>query len=686
MDHERAITPAVRSPISSPPVLTPASSTALRFTLPQSPPDASKEKQEEKKQEATQVDDADAEYDVDTEQEEVVDEARSNPVSWQREAITDAIDDKASVAEKDAYQSQFVVTDHVLPPAASLSLVATGDFSVQKHGQSVVLSSNDRITQSTYDQPNISQQLSFAVQPVPDTTQPTSATPSSPTIPAALLPLPSVVASGDIKTELPTFSSMTDRPVEADSSSDQKGQEQRAQVDDNAFDSLSLSAIAPPARAEEVDQDEGTRSDLSALDAKFMDTSISVPFSTTAVVPVTQQTRAVVVEDEDEQQEDLQRREAQQERQALTSSYSVAPSQLKAADPTTPPSVQTRTPVVALERQAQQLANYAQPETLATQATNATASNRLDTPARPVVDRPPASTKSAVPLTLQPRPHQTSAIRHQRKSPQPAHDAAIRGTVRNNLSAFQPSAFPFTSPSHMHTPQYVFQSAMARHPQFFAPVGPPPARRMPAAQPASPPLLPAPITPSAPYVASKQALQHMIARHQHNRANRQQQAKQLQQHATSDRSILSANRDSYHDMFDGNEVRRWQARQHSDERLARMLKVWQLSGQGGGRSVVGTRRELEEKEDVEMEWLARQEEQRRQEERIWHRSRAHRPATPAAPFRAATAWQEEDEGSEAGGEEVEDQQAATVVDLMEKLRSSARQEIEMQDAARQGLR
>ena len=648
MDHEQATTPALLSPAPSL-----SASTFVPLTLRATSPDSTlQESQEEMEPVAEQDDDTEADYETDVQHHEAADQHSSDAVTSQAEQVA---------VNSDSEQAHSVSAAQELPTAATLNPAVTGDFSVHQPERSFDLSSIDRADQSVYEQRALSPQPSFDVQSVPATPPPASPTLLSPLASDPSQALPFAAAFDTTEARSSDASAVSSQRMLASESVD-------LVADDSGFESLSLSAIAPSLSETEVAEDRNFTSALSIIDADFTSTSISIPPSATATASASKQSPAVVVEDEVEE-DDLLQADSKHDSQPSPRSLRAITPQASAAEPPSVLRPSLTSPAAAAPKAADFKVNDA-----------ATIIEHSQTSVL-AADSQPAPPATTVPLTHQQhRPQHTSVRRH----PVAAHPSRValrRAPLWSAPTTLQPSTFPFPSPPHALSPQSVFHPAPPGRPRHSPLFVARPVQHMPVALSVAPPALPAPTAPSAAYVASKQALLQTIARHQHIRASKQQQAQQ-QQRAVPSRSTF-ATAESYHDILGGSDERQWQLQRHGDERLARMLKVWQLNGQGNEGSMRHTRREQEEKEDVELEWLARQEEQRRQEARRWRRGSAHRPPTPAAPLYASSAWQDEDEASEAN--ELTDS-TPSMVQLMESLRVSARHEIAVQDAVRQRLR
>ena len=709
MDHEQPLTPApaILSPGSSAPTYTSVASLLQEKYSMSSYTSALEEKTEEEQHVAVKLEAAaEEEYEPDVEQQhDVATVDQRSAVSWPAHvAAHTAVDEATAEEEGSQQQQQPLSASERLPPAASLSPNATTcDFSVHKHHRSISINSNDRIDQSLIDeQPALSPQASFVVQSSSHNTLPGSPSLSSASSSASPL-APASTAVFDTEARLFGMGGMSGMIAVEDDGGGWLVEEKRMlAMNDSKYDSLSVSAIALTAADEDMDDVPSiSHSALSSIDADFCDTAASVSSSATAIdISSTRSTRlsaAVIVEDEDENEAAARAGLRHAVRSSHLVSHSVYHAPASAASTadtritSQAPTQHTRTP----ERPLQRSPVHAQPPALPIKQARDAATSTDDpryTPSHHTANGPLVSQRHAVSPTRQPHTAPAQAIRPRPITSRPAV-AVSRSAIRNVPSAHQPAAagFPFSSPSHVHSSQYAPPLTMSRAPRFVPPSMPPPSQKMrPAQQPVPPPSAPAPVAPSAPYVASKQALLQMLARHQHHRASRRQH--QHQTHVASNPSAPSACVSS-HNTFDHSELHQWQQQRHGDDRLARMLKAWQLSGQSKQRSVVGMRLEQQEAvEDAEMEWLARKEEERRQEERRWQRSSsAHRPATPGAPLKAVPAWQNDDALSEtgsSGGSEVwkHRSEPPSMVELMEGLRASARDEIASLEAARHGLR
>ena len=682
MDHdEPSLTPALLSPAASLPASTTSASSPLPSTPPVSAYSILEERREVEERVTVQRSGVEDDYDMDAGQPELGKEEASPAAAWRREAAMEAAGNSAEEA------------DHVLPPAASLSLHATDDFAIHKHHRSVSLNSNDHIDHAVDEQPTLSSQLAFAVQSESSTSLLSLTALPVPSISATPPCFPSLPAAVDSGMRVSLNNTETGTVVEADDRTQHVVRERKQTPSeyDSKLEALSLSAIEPSAAGEEVIDDGSGSAALADLDADFDRPSVPVSPSAAVIPSVATQEEepAVVVEDEPEEEESMDDDEMEQARQSSLSTAAASSALASIADRRLSRSARPSTVIAAHEPKTQQPSAHVQLATAKAQASNDTTRSEPDTRIRHTANKSAPSLTNAVPPSRQQGPLQQAAMRQRPVSPQPTRAAVHRGPARSIPAAYQSSAFPFSSPSHAFSSQYVFSSALPRLSHFVPSVLPSSAHKLPVAQPTPPPSLPlpAPIAPSAPYVASKQALLQMIVRHQHHRTRRQQDKQQQQQEqAALNRSSPFGAAASYYDTLGGNDTQPGQLQRDEGERLARMLKVWQLRGQGGESTVISKRRQQEEKEDMEMEWLARQEEQRRQEERHWQRRNARRPATPAAPLHVQQAWRDEDGASEADSDKGAEQSASSMVQLMESLRVSARHEIAMQEAARRGLR
>ena len=682
MDHEHVITPAVLSPVSSPPVVEPASP-PLRSALPLlvSPLSTAEKRQGETERVAVPLHETDDQHEMQTEQGNVIGAGHSNAVSWQADNVTATIEDSASTApQAETEASQPQSTERELPAATTLSPTATGDFAVHKRHRSIGSSSDVPIDQHSYKPADLSLHSSLADQSVSNSRLSSASHPSNVTVATSqqLSPM-----AGETETRSTAIGEMLEALSKTGSSSTPSAEEMLASTPtDSGHESLSVSAIAVSAREETMNEQKDSNSALLDIDADFAGSSFSSAGSTTGEGSGPQRARTVVIEDEQEEEQEVVKAESKQPQDASSSPHSAAASTVT-ADTKHAPALPTRS-VIPHDDLHQPPADT-QPTATMTLASDQPTRNH-DRSARLTAERPFASPGADAQRNPHHRPHQQPVTSRRPVSPQPLRPAAARTTVRANPSASQPPMFPFSTPSSHNHATYPLASALPRRSQHYLSLGRQPAHRMPAALSAPLPALPAPIAPSAPYVASKQALLQSIARHQHHRADRQLRAQQQQPQTTTPNSSTA------HTTFDttlsDSEIRQWQAERHRDERLARLLKVWQLNEHTQQRRVRVTRREQEEKEDVELEWLAREAEQRRLQERDSRHSKLRRPATPAAGLlrQAVPAWQEEDETSEVGSEEWTGQSQPSMVQLMENLRASARQEIAVQEAKRQGLR
>ena len=669
MDHESAYTPAALSPAHSLPASAPVS-------LPL--PSSSAWKTSSIREEQLSSDAVDEEYELEAEQREAFVEEHANPASLPSDRTAETTHGLPLVVEATAPGPYSTPTEPALPPAASLPFAVTGAFPVhnQRRSSSSSSSSSDRVDPPEHNSPALSAPPTPAKQPSADTAlpaftvhQPPFVIDAPPTALSTSVDSPCLHSSDDTTT--------ADDRLAYDS---QCAKQHQSANHERGPDPLSLSAIAPAAQEESAVHDHSDdAAAMSVIDADFAEVTSSTGISAESVTTVQEQAATVVIEDEAEEEEEV-RADA-----TLKSMYST-PSLLAAA--ASPPllelSAQAALPAAALnasehlDHVVHRPAAHAQPTATARVHTSAM-QPRSSLATRPAMHQPPppAAHSSQHQSARQQQPaRQTPAMRHRPTRPQPARAAPHRGVSS------------VSSPPSAYHSQYAFQASLTRRPQpqWIHPLMPALVERTVVVPPVvvQPPL--APIAPSAPYVASKQALLQTLARHEHQQAARRLQALQQQQQQQAATRAGATTAEWHRDALGSQETSDWRARSHVAERLARMLKLWHNHNDSSQHN--SSKRQDEQKEEVEWEWQAQQEEQRRLEERTWQRNKQRRPATPADALRAAVPPEDVDEdgASEMGSEESADLAPPSMVQLMENLRASARQEIAVQEAARQGLR